>query len=98
MLESRRISCMPSASLGFESLAARFGQDLRTRFPAIEVRVRPSVDEVVLEVLDGGDAWGAVHLADDTDDEFSHPEIEAFIARVVTERERHRQPVAGRAH
>lgn len=75
---------MLPASVAFESLASRFGRDLRTRFPAIEVRVHPSDDGVVCEVVDGEEHWGTITLAEDATDSFSHAEVEAFIASVVT--------------
>ena len=75
---------MLPASVAFESLAARLGRDLRTRFPAIEVAVHRSEDGMVCEVIDGGQAWGAITLVEDEADAFSHAEVEAFIASVVT--------------
>ncbi|MDQ4062702.1 MAG: hypothetical protein M3122_02145 [Actinomycetota bacterium] len=56
---------MLSASVAFESLVARLGRDLRTRFPAIEVVVRKIDDGMVCEVLDAGQAWGGVSLVED---------------------------------
>ena len=77
---------MPSASFAFESLATRLGDDLRTRFPAITVRVRQSDDdEMVCEVDDGGVPWGEILLDATEDDEFSPSEVESFIARAVTD-------------
>ncbi len=68
----------------FESLVERLGHDLRTRFPAIEVRLGLSREDVVCEVLDAEDPWGYVSLVEDFDDELSVAEIEEFITGVVT--------------
>jgi len=77
---------VPSSSFAFESLATRLGNDLRTRFPAITLRVRRSdEDEMVCEVGDGGVPWGEIILDATEDDEFSPSEIESFIARAVTD-------------
>lgn len=77
---------MPSASFAFESLVTRPGNDLRTRFPAITVRVlRSDDDEMVCEVGDGGVPWGEIILDATEDDEFSPSEVESFIARAVTD-------------
>jgi hypothetical protein len=64
---------VPSASFAFESLATRLGDDLRTRFPAITVRVRQSDDdELVCEVGDGGIPWGEI-LLDATEEDVFRP-------------------------
>ena len=48
------------------------------------MRVYPSDVGTVCEVVDGGQLWGAIALAENASDLFSHAEVEAFIASVVT--------------
>lgn len=84
MVADRQTLGVPSSVFAFESLSARLGADLRTRFPAIEVRVWQSDGEMVCEVLDDGESWGQITLDVAEDDEFSPSEVELFVARVVT--------------
>ncbi len=76
---------MPTASEAFESLASRLEADLRTRFPAIEVRIRRSPDgTMICGVVDGGQSWGEIELGPcEDDDEPSDDDVEHAVASVV---------------